>query len=103
MDYDPHMNIAPEGTAYCYVVRPDEPKSMPPQHSKCVFPELYDASDANGKWNVILGMEGQTDEKDIEIDVAAVQTFGKFDAEKSTKSLFDLLKNGCVKGVRFFL
>lgn len=71
------MNIAPEGTSYCYVVRPDQPKTMPPQHSKCVFPELYDPSDANGKWNVISGIEGRTDEMNFEINVAAVKTYGK--------------------------
>lgn len=75
--YEPHMNIAPEGTSYCYVVRPGQSKTMPPQHSKCILPDLYDASDAIGKWNVILGIDGQTDEKNIEIDVAAVKTFGK--------------------------
>lgn len=70
------MNIAPERTSYCYVVRPDQPKTMLPQHSKCAFPELYDASDANGKWNVISGIQGRTNEMNFEIDVAAVQTFG---------------------------
>lgn len=75
--YGPNMNITPEGTSYCYVVRPEQPKTMPPQHSKCIFPELYDASDAIGKWNVISGIEGRTDEMNFEINVAAVKTFGK--------------------------
>lgn len=77
MTYVPNMNVAPEGTSYCYVVRPNQPKTMPPQHSKCIFPELYDAADANGKWNVISGIEGQTNEMNFEIDVTAIQTFGK--------------------------
>lgn len=77
MAWEPNMDIAPEGTAYCYVGRPNEPKTMLPQHSECRFPDMYDASDANGKWNVILGMEGRTDEKVVEIDVAVEQTFGK--------------------------
>lgn len=76
MTYVPNMNVAPEGTSYCYVVRPNQPKTMPPQHSKCIFPELYDAADANGKWNVISGIEGQTNEMNFEIDVTAIQTFG---------------------------
>lgn len=77
LTYKPNLNIAPEGTSYCYVVRPDQPKTMPPQHSKCAFPELYDASDANGKWSVITGIEGRTNEMNYEINVIATKTFGK--------------------------
>lgn len=77
LTYAPNMNIAPERTSYCYVVRPNEPTAKLPQHSKCTLPELYDASDANGKWNVIAGIDGRTDELKFDVNVETVQTFGR--------------------------
>lgn len=83
LTYEPNINIAPEGTTYCYVVRPDQPKTMPPHHSKCIFPELHEASDANGKWTVISGIDGRTDELNFDVNVASIQTFGNvFNSER---------------------
>lgn len=64
-----HEIVSPSNTKYCYVIRPNQAKTEFPQHSKCNFPAMMDEMDANGVWNVVTGIEGQTDEVIYEINV----------------------------------
>lgn len=59
----------PSDTKYCYVVRPSQPKTEFPDHSKCSFPHLMEELDANGVWNVVTAIEGQTEEVIYEVNV----------------------------------
>lgn len=60
--------MSPEGTKYCYITRPDQPKSEYPQHSMCQFPDMEDA-DAGGVWHVVTGIDGHTEETKFEVIV----------------------------------
>lgn len=62
---------SPSDTKYCYVVRPNQAKTEFPDHSKCNFPELAEQLDANGVWNVVTAIEGQTEEVVYEVSVEA--------------------------------
>lgn len=72
--YSPFEDVTPEGTRYCYVLRPDGQKSEFPQHSQCMIPEIDKDLDANGVWKVIAGIDGKTEEHlfDINVDVKGI-------------------------------
>lgn len=63
--------LSPTDTKYCYVLRPTQQRSEFPQHAKCDFPEMMEEIDANGIWNVVTGIEGQTEEIIYEVNVEA--------------------------------
>lgn len=63
--------LSPSDTKYCYVLRPTQRRSEFPHHSKCDFPQMMEEVDANGIWNVVTGIDGQTDEIVYEINVEA--------------------------------
>ncbi len=67
--YSPFEDVSPEGTRYCYVLRPNEEKAEFPQHGGCSIPEIDEELDANGVWKVIAGVDGKTDEHLFEINV----------------------------------
>lgn len=67
--YSPYEDVAPEGTRYCYVLRPNEERSEFPQHSQCMIPEIDKDLDANGMWKIIAGIDGKTEEYVFEVNV----------------------------------
>lgn len=67
--YSPFEDLSPEGTRYCYVLRPNEVRSEFPQHSQCMIPEIDKDLDANGIWKVIVGIDGKTEEHSFEVNV----------------------------------
>lgn len=74
--YSPETNVAPPSTTYCYVVRPNGRQIDLPQHSNCTLPKLYDELDAIGRWNVISGIEGRTEETKYTIEVYTTRGVG---------------------------
>lgn len=68
------VDISPDQTAYCYVLRPDQSKSVFPQHENCDFPKFNHESEGNGIWHVVSGIKGITQEVSFEVNV---QTNGK--------------------------
>lgn len=67
--YSPFDDVTPEGTRYCYVLRPNAEKSEFPQHNQCVIPQIDKELDANGLWKVVAGIDGKTDEYFFEINL----------------------------------
>lgn len=67
-------DIAPDKTAYCYVLRPDKTENAFPQHDTCVFPEFEHDFEGNGLWKVVSGVKGKTQEISFQVNV---QTIGK--------------------------
>lgn len=67
--YSTSEDISPEGTRYCYVLRPDEERAEFPEHNQCLIPQIDKELDANGVWKVIAGIDGKTDEHLFEINV----------------------------------
>lgn len=65
------IDIAPENTAYCYVLRPDESKTAFPQHENCEFPKFNSESEGNGIWHVVSGVKGKTQEVSFQVNVQA--------------------------------
>lgn len=59
----------PEPLSYCYVVRPEETKTMFPQHDECDFPKYQNEFEAAGKWNVMVGLKGKTNEVSFDVDL----------------------------------
>lgn len=62
-------DVTPEGTRYCFVLRPNEERSEFPQHSQCMIPKIDKELDANGLWKVIAGIDGKAEEHVFEINV----------------------------------
>lgn len=58
----------PESLSYCYVLRPEENPTMFPQYKKCDFPKLQNEIEAAGKWNVMIGLKGQTRETSFDVN-----------------------------------
>lgn len=58
-----------EKPAYCYVSRPNTVKTSFPQHEKCDFPDFQNDFDALGKWNVMYGAKGKTQEISFDLNV----------------------------------
>lgn len=65
----PEVDITPEQTSYCYVLRPDQMKNDFPQHSTCKFPKFDNFADANGIWQIVAGLKGKTAELTFQVDV----------------------------------
>lgn len=65
------VDISPEQTAYCYVLRPDQSKTVFPQHENCDFPKFNHDSEGNGIWQVVSGVKGKTQEISFEVNVQA--------------------------------
>lgn len=63
------VDLSPDQTAYCYVLRPDQTKTMFPQHEVCDFPKHTNVSERNGIWNVVSGVKGKTQEISYQINV----------------------------------
>ncbi|XP_031627128.1 uncharacterized protein LOC116343281 isoform X2 [Contarinia nasturtii] len=64
-----NVDISPEQTTYCYVLRPGETKTAFPQYQSCEFPKLNDELEGNGIWNVVAGVRGKTQEISYKINV----------------------------------
>lgn len=67
--------MSPKDTTYCYVLRPNQPKTEFPYHEKCEFPEIGKEVDANGIWHVVSGVKGKTEEVTYEVNVQAKGNF----------------------------
>lgn len=69
--------ITPPGARYCYVLRPDQNADNFPEHRRCTIQTESRSSnnelgvESNGLWNVIAGVDGQTDEVLFSVNVAA--------------------------------
>ncbi|XP_037026242.1 uncharacterized protein LOC119067401 [Bradysia coprophila] len=83
--YSTSEDISPEGTRYCYVLRPDEERAEFPQHNECLIPEIDKELDANGVWKVIAGIDGKTDEHLFEINVDVKQEKLDVGVERDTE------------------
>lgn len=77
--------ITPAGTSYCYVLRPELNADDYPQHAVCSIPRAAPADDgetsggslavqSSGLWSVVAGLDGQTDETQFTVNVAAKGT-----------------------------
>ena len=64
-------DIAPDQTAYCYVLRPNQAKTAFPQHEDCEFPKFNSDSEGNGIWSVVSGIKGKTQEVSFQVNVKA--------------------------------
>ncbi|KAJ6639664.1 hypothetical protein Bhyg_12411, partial [Pseudolycoriella hygida] len=67
--FSPFDDVTPEGTRYCYVIRPSQDNSGFPQHNECTIPEIDRDLDANGRWIVVAGIDGKTEEHIFEVSV----------------------------------
>lgn len=74
----PDEPLTPAGTRYCYVLRPESNADEFPQHDRCTIPqataETADGTSSvqsSGLWNVVAGVDGQTDELQFTVNVAA--------------------------------
>lgn len=67
--------FTPDNTEYCYVYRPGAEKANSnnefPRHSRCIIPNIDLDPEANGIWNVRVGVEKKMNEIEFEIDVSS--------------------------------
>lgn len=61
--------ILPETPSYCYVMRPEDPNAMFPQYETCDFPKYQNVLEAAGKWNVMVGLRGTTNEVSFDVNL----------------------------------
>lgn len=70
--YEPLEEFTPENAQYCYVYRDGDSRNYNeefPSHTTCKIPDTNLDPMANGLWNVKVGIAGQTDEVQFNINV----------------------------------
>lgn len=67
--------FTPSNTEYCYVYRPGGQRgnfnNEFPRHARCVIPDIDLDPEANGIWNVRVGVDKKTDEIEFQINVSS--------------------------------
>lgn len=67
--------FTPDNAEYCYIYRPGAEKANSnnefPRHSRCVIPNIDLDPEANGVWNVRVGIQKKMNEIEFEINVSS--------------------------------
>lgn len=63
------VDVTPENTNYCYVLRAGDTSTKLPEHDNCNFPDFQKEFEGNGDWTIVAGVKGRIQEVSFPLNV----------------------------------